>query len=402
ILKMLVDAGKPTVAVLTKMAPGDADEFVTLFNAQVATALPHRERLAAVETAPAPPPARRMLLWTDEYPYVERFRAAVRRAAAGCTEGEARRRAVDFLRRRLPALVDPLRRDLAEWRSWMELIRSHANDAVLGYEREYLAKMGDAEFHEAAERVLAAITPGGQMGAAWRAFEMVRMPYRAAMAWLRRTSAFPMEPVDEELVLARQRRSLMESLYVAATARKNRRRFWKDLHLSLQQEANAVVEPMYRQVRDRQRRELRQRLDSVSQSATDALWRRPVLTTVLRGGRVGVDVAATLTLLYVAYASGYWLMTLLAAPIAYGLVDQAVRAGARRYVHRGRAAFVLQQKENIRELIQTAYIDPLLSLPRASQGRLYRMAQLEEQLPADLAAVAVPLARVAEEEVPAS
>ncbi|MGL4461712.1 MAG: GTPase domain-containing protein, partial [Planctomycetia bacterium] len=45
ILKMLVDAGKPTVAVLTKMAPGDADEFVTLFNAQVATALPHRERL---------------------------------------------------------------------------------------------------------------------------------------------------------------------------------------------------------------------------------------------------------------------------------------------------------------------------------------------------------------------
>lgn len=387
-LQAMLDAGKWVVVALTKVAPHEADELVRLFQQQVVRKLRSAERILAVLPIPSPPPGKMSVLWTDQAPHGARFREAIERVTADFThvQADARRSACKYLKSRQARLLDPLRRDLAEWRGWLELIRQHANEAVARYERDYLARVRHPELEHARGEVVGLFEFAGPLSYLGRGLEWLRTPWRLARSfWKQFTPIRPAPQVDEDRAIEKTRRGLLESLQVTTATRQRRHPLWQALHAALQQDAVELVEPAFYRVRNRQRREIEEQLETVGQTVRAEIERFPFARPALQWARVLVDALMVV--------GGIWLvgfkpLAVLVVFLAVGAADELVSLAARYYVNRHRAGLVRRQKDNIRELIQVAYIDSLVQLPLSTGRRLASLANLSERLEANLKALA--------------
>lgn len=383
-LQAMLDAGKWVVVVLTKASPEESDELVALFRDQVVTRLRNAERILAVVPIPAPPPGRFGILWTDAMPYGQQLRDTVERVTGdfASLQSEAKRSAVRYLRSQQARLLDPLRQDLAEWRAWIELVRQNANEAVLRYERDYLARVQHRELSHALHEFLGLFTLNGVFEILWRGQELLRSPFRLAKTfWKRFAPSLPISHVDEERAIEKVRRGMLESLQVTAATRKYRHRLWQDLHKALHEDAVELIEPAFYRIRNRQRRHIEEQLETVGQTVRSEIERVPLAVPVLKLSRVLVDLVAIAAAVYVG---GFTPLSIVLVVLVMGLTDELVRLACQQYVNRHRASLARRQKDNIRELIQHAYIDPLLQMPPSIGKRLQTLSTLTERLEADL------------------
>ena len=391
-LQALLDAGKPVVVVLTKASPLDVDSLLGLFQSQVAARMRRSENIRGVIPVPSPGRSRLHLLWTDEFAYGRNLRQVIRQAADG---GNLRQRlsaeAGRYLRERQSRLLDPLRKDLGEWRAWLEQVRLAASDAVSRYERDYLARLDYPEFREAAEKLVGAFAPSPPFDVAWRFFELLRWPMRWVVGNSLAKAPVGGRALSSDAALDRVRRSLMEQLLVAAAGRRRRHRFWEQLHSSLEREARDSIDPTFRAIRDRQRAALDQKLREVVDQASETVTRRPWLASLMQYGRLTFETVVLLLMLYKLWqAEVSWVVILLALPAAAGVLDLLVRWGCRLYIERFRADVIRQQKEDVREAIQKGYIDQLVVLPHGVGEAMQGLAETAERIPNELAATTEP------------
>lgn len=391
-LQAMLDSGKWVVVALTKVNADEADELARLFEQQVASRLRNRDRILAVRTIPAPPPDRFDELWTESFPYGSQLRDALERATGDFAElrRQARLRAGRFLHERQHRMLEPLRRDLGEWRAWAELVRQHANETVLRYEREHLRRIEHRQFRDALDQLKGTLDLSGPLEIVWRALEYARTPYRLLKTLSRRiapvlTTAAP----DDDEALDSLRREMMESLVVTVSTRKSRHPLWRELHDSLENDAPPAIETLYRRARAEQRRDLDSRLSAVTKSIPEAIEKNTVLVSALRILRVLLDIGAVWGALHVTYhyLGGLSLLTIVFLLLFLGLMDDLVEWLCRQYVQRHRDGVLHQQREQVRELIRTTHIDPLVSLPPGKGRRLYALSELAERLPRELAAL---------------
>lgn len=386
-LQAMLDAGKYVVVALTKVAPYDVDELVKLFGEQVLSALKNRELILGVVPVPSPPPGKLRELWTDAFPYGSRLRETIEQSTGDFAQARAhgRKAAARYLQNQQSRLLDPLRRDLGEWQDWLELVRRNANDAVIRYEREYLSGVDYQELRDGLEQIMNGLQFGGPMKYVWEGLEFLRTPWRLAKGYLQWLSAKPVfNLADEDRTLDKVRRSMLESLQVASANRKNRHRFWRDLHQALTTDAIDRIEPAYHQARVRQRRQLEDRLRTSSREIHEQVQSKPWLLVGLRVARTLLDVLAIVLVLYMI---GFSTWLLFAIPLAAGIVDELAQYLGQKYVQRFRENLWRQQRDHIRELIQRGYIDPLLDLPGTNGRRLYLLGSLVDQIPRDLTAL---------------
>jgi hypothetical protein len=389
-LQALLDAGKPVVVVLTKVSPLDAESLVGLFQSQVAGRLRRSENIRAVIAVPSPGRSRLSALWTDEFPYGREIRQAVRDAC----DGDAFRRtasleAACYLRERQSRLLDPLRKDLGEWRTWLEQVRLAASEAVSRYERDYLSRLDYPEFREAAEKLVGAFAPPPPFDMVWRFFELLRWPVRWIVGNSLAKAPIGGRALSSDAALDRVRRSLMEQLLVASAGRRRRHRFWEQLHASLEFEGRESIDPAFRAIRDRQRAALDQKLREVVDAASETVARRPWLASAMQFGRMAFETVVIVFLLYKLWeANVSWVVMALAAPAAAGALDLMMRWFCRLYVERFRTGIIRQQKEDVREAIQKGYIDQLVLLPQGVGESMQRLAEVAERIPEELSAAA--------------
>lgn len=388
-LQAMLSAGKWVVVVLTKVMETDSDQFVQLFREQVVSRLEHTERLVTVLPIPAAPPGRFREIWTDAFPYGAQLREALENAAGDFVTArrQARQAAANYLHHNQPRLLEPLRIDLGEWKSWTELVRNAANEAVKRYEREYLARVRYDAFQRAQDDLNVILQPTGVLEPLGRGLEILRVPYRLLKSsWRRLLPAFAAEPVDEDQCLDRVRRGMIESLQIACSHRKQRHRLWLDLRNALEQESGVTIERAYQQARTRQRLDLEQRVQRSVREMNESVQSSTWTLNFLRGARLTLDVFAVVLAIVFAYRTEFWFLGIAFIPLGIGLTEDLVRLLCTKYLQRQRANLVSQQKENIRELIQVAYIDSLLQMPRSMGRQLYSLANLEDRLLRQLAA----------------
>ena len=383
-LQGMLEAGKWVVVALTKVSTLDADELIGLFRRQVVSRLKYRERILAVLAIPAPPPGKLHQLWTDEFPHGDRLREAVEQATAdfATAQQQARQAAAEHLHRLRVRLLEPLEADLGEWRAWTESVRQSANQVVLRYDHEYLARIHYQELQDTLSRMLEVFQLPGVFRYLWQGLEVLRTPYRWAKSyWRRFIPRITPEPVDEDQALDKVCQSMLESLRVTCAARRSRHPLWSQLRDALAAQAPHLIGPAYQQTRERQRRQIHERLQNTTREIQTGLVDRPVVRGALQLLRALIDLTALGGAVYLAGAS---FLLLLLPPLAVGLVDDFFCLVCQFYVNRQRREVRRQQKENIRELVQLAYIDPILQLPAETGPRLYALAELAKRLPSEL------------------
>lgn len=400
-LQGVLEGGKWVVVVLTKVAPIDADQLIALFRDQVAARLKHKDRILTILAAPSPPPERFNDLWTDAFPYGAQMREAVEQATGdlNACRRAAKRLATQYLRDRQSRLLDPARKDLGEWRAWAELVRQRSNEMVLRFEREHLGREEIRQFQEALARLKQIFALPGYFRYLWQGLELLRTPYRMLKSFVRRWTPAPGGGSrDDDRALDELRREMLESLRVATATRKNRHALWREIHDAMDEDVPAMINPLYQKTRDRQRRELEQRLASLSRAIPERIEQNQVITLAIRVARTLIDLAGLWFAYWITenHLGGVGPLTFVFALLFVGVSDDLVEWLCRQYVHRHREGVTHQQKEHVRELVRTACIDPLLSLPPGRGRRLLELAELVDRLPKSIAAVQA--AAVKEEE----
>lgn len=384
-LQAVVEAGKPVIVVLTKMSPYDADEFVKLFRQQVLAKLREAEGVVDVMTIPTPMAGKVADLWKEESPHGAQLRRAITEITHDLSQ--ARRqvcgRAARYLSSRRGRLLDPLMKDLNEWKQWVQQVRQTADAAVGRYEKEYLNRVGLEDFQESRDAILQALPIPGRFAYVWKALEYLRVPYRLFKEIATRyTDPSTRSTVDESFLLDRIREQLLDSLIVSVARRRGRHEFWDALHVALADPSQLKVESRFHDLRSQQMRELRTKRADAKDRMNVKLSQSPKLLWTLRGLRLTMDavaIVATTFLWYQFFGTSvglifFWLLAL-------GLADDLARILLQEFVRREREALVSQQRDNIRQLIQASYVDELIALPKDLGARMAKLAKVAERLP---------------------
>jgi hypothetical protein len=385
-LQLVLSAGKPTIAALTKMSEFDAEELTSLFRRQVLSGSAGAERVLDVLPIPAPLGGKASQLHTAAFPHGRRLRELVRSALADL-EGvrrRAREAAVRLLSDRQAALLEPLAFDVGQWNAWAELVRRSANAAVARYETEYLDRVPEEDFARSLDALIRVFALSGRAAKLWKFLEYLRVPYRAVKAFADRyvTPSSGAE-LDESKFLHSIREQLMDSLLVGVAARRASHPFWEALHADLLKSEDLPVETAFREVRARHVREMRLRSREASERLESWLTSSERLIPVLRVARLALDASAVGAAVYCGWLwfEGWSLWILVFAAVALGVVDDLVRIACREVVRRQREDLSRRRKENVRELFRAAYVDVLTRLPKGLGERLERLSGLCNRIP---------------------
>lgn len=385
-LQGLLEAGKWVIVVLTKVDADEAEELEQLFHRQVASRLTHAENIIGTVTIPNPGADRVDALWTDAFPWGMRLRELVETATgdfATCKK-TARSRAVAYLADRQSRLLEPVRGDLGEWETWIELVRQGANDAVRGYESRTLLALQRREVADLSQRVLQRLRLPAPLVVIDQVLDFIRVPCR----WLRQQWSrwrLAVDRVDEDQALERVRRGLLDGLQVACAGRKGRHTLWAELRQELQSPVpQQQIERTYRDTRDRQRREFQQHYRLIEGKLDQAFPEDSIVTAAVRGGRLALDVtivAASLVL------TQYSTIAVIPIIVGIGMVEELIAWMTRQFVQSYQGDLSRRRKEQARELIEKAYVDILVQMPRSTGRQLFALSQLASHLPKELEAV---------------
>ena len=390
-LQALLEAGKPTIVTLTKMSPYDADELVEHFRQQVLARLKEPELVKEVYPIPTPLQVKAQELWTTAFPHGARLREIINQITSDLAtlRRRAREYGARYLASRRGRLLDPLSRDVGEWRLWVEQVRRAANAAVQRYEREYLGRSTPDDFQDARDALLAALPIPGRYAYAWQILEYLRVPYRMVKsAASKYTDQKTTGNIDESVLLDRIREQLIDSLVVTVSGRRGRGGFWAELHRSLSDTKKLKMDSLFEEIRTRQLRDLRTRQRDTYERMDVRLTRSPSVLWGLRIGRLAIDAVAIGLAGWIGYqlfGGSLWIIVVIL--LALGLADDLVRILCAEYVRREREELISKQRENTRELFRIAYLDELSKLPVGLGVRLQRFSELMDRIPKSITAL---------------
>jgi hypothetical protein len=269
----------------------------------------------------------------------------------------------------------------------VEQVRQAANHAIERYEREYLQRSTWSEHQGGSQAILAALTLTGRFAVVWSILEYARVPYRVVKSWAGRyTDKTLTSAVDESFVLDRVREQFFDSLVVTVAQKRGRHGFWDALHQAMSTLSTSRIEGRIREIRESQLRDLRTKQRSLFERMDDLLAKNQTLVLSLRGVRVGLDAVACGLGAWIGYSVVGWsVWILLFVVMALGATDDLVRYLCQEYVRRERDEISQRQRDNIRELFRSGYLDELVCLPRGLGDRLAQLSELTDRIPRAIA-----------------
>jgi hypothetical protein len=187
-------------------------------------------------------------------------------------------------------------------------------------------------------------------------------------------------------VLDRVREQFFDSLVVTVAQKRGRHGFWDALHQAMSTLSTSRIEGRIREIRESQLRDLRTKQRSLFERMDDLLAKNQTLVLSLRGVRVGLDAVACGLGAWIGYSVVGWsVWILLFVVMALGATDDLVRYLCQEYVRRERDEISQRQRDNIRELFRSGYLDELVCLPRGLGDRLAQLSELTDRIPRAIA-----------------
>lgn len=388
-LQAVVEAGKPTICILTKMSVYDVDEFVRMFREQVVHHLKESQRVDEIYAMPTPMTGKVADLWRETFPHGEHLRGSIRRLTGDfrLRRARGRFRAVQYLLSRKSRLLDPLHKDVGQWRLWVEQVRRGCNGAVQRYQREYLDRTNSEDYQEARDALLAAMPMPGRMSRVWQVLEYLRAPYRMVKSMVGQyTDQRTAGPIAEDDLLDRIRQQLMDALCVMVAGRRGKGGLWEALYEALSRPEILRIDSIFEEMRAKQQREVRTQRQDTYDRVGHQLSNNPSLLTLIRSGRLGIDGIAALVGGWVGYQLiGGAIAPLIGALVALGAADDLVRVLCQEYVRRERQELLDRQRKHVEDLFRVAYLEELIQLPKELGAKMQRLSELSDRVPRMLA-----------------
>jgi hypothetical protein len=383
-LRLLVQAGKPVVVVLTKMREADAPAIVEHFRRDVLSRI-GGERLACLAVPflpaealrdPLAPPARKYR--TELINQVMAFGLP----AAGCRKRTVKT-ANDFFAAAGDHLLSVARRDLEALESWAAAVNAGRGEFDARYRREYLATERFRQFDEALVKLLDLLEVKGLGKAVSGALYVVRTPGRLLFGYLSKALARPEGiQLPEQDVLEKALSAWLDQLRTEALRRGGSHPIW--LHIArgfdegLSDEARGRFQLGFRGFQLSQADEV----DRTSRAIYAELEKNPAKLTTMRGLKLGLDAASlTAGVTGIVVAGGLniwdWVLVPLAASVSQGVVERLGKA----YVDQERERARERQQELAAKYVSGPLGEWLTQWPASGGSSFEHLQQVLRRIP---------------------
>ncbi len=383
-LKLILEAGKPVVVVLTKMREADAAPLIAHFQQEVVSRLP--PGVVGCYAIPFLKPAQ----LADPARQAAKYRIPILNQVAvlGSPPALGRRRSVfgadRYLVQGLPDLLSVARRDLDALEGWQALVQNGRNEFVTRYNREYLNSEKFRGFDDALIRLMELLElPGiGRIlsGTLW----LLRTPYRLLRGLAKRMLSRPEElSRPEQPVLEDAYNGWIDMLRKEAARRAESHPVWA--HVSQAFHSGGLTE----QARELFQKSMRSfqscEAEEVERTARDIyeqLEKRPAVLNTLRGGKLALDVATVAGSITAAVAAGWpWGVDLLIAPLVASLTHQLVELLGWQVVDAQREATRHRQQVLLKQHLSEPMAQWLTKWPATGGSSFERLQQALRRIP---------------------
>jgi hypothetical protein len=352
-LKLVLDAGKPTIACLMKMHEANASSIIEHFRSKVLARHGHPQvpclTIPHLSMAQLADPGR--LAPHYRIPLINQITVlgqptldARRRAAANATR---------FLLRSQDRFLDPGRKDLQATHDWRKLVHSGKVEFDTRYAREYLTGEKFRHFDEALVRLLGLLDLPGAGRVLSQALWVIRTPFRVAkdlaVKALRQPEA---RTLPERTLLESAFAGWLDMLRKEAAHRADVHPVWAHIETGFDSDlADSAKERFNECLRDF-RLGLADEVEQTARAIYEDLERNPAILNTLRGGKFTLDataIAATVVL------GGVNLADLILVPLSASVTHHLVEFMGKKYVDAQRA----QARERQQALLSRHVSEPL-------------------------------------------
>ncbi len=379
-LRLILETGKPVVAVITKMREADAAPLIAHFQQEVLSRMP--PGVVGCVAIPFLKPAQLL----DPARQAAKYRIPLLNQVAvlGGSPAAARRRNVvgadRFLVQGMADLLSVARRDLDALQGWQTIVQTGRNEFVDRYNREYLNSERFRGFDEALVRLMEMLElPGvGRIlsGTLW----VLRTPYRLLRGLAVRLLSRPDElSRPEQPVLEDAFNGWIDQLRKEAARRADSHPLWA--HLAQGFHAGGLTE----QARERFQLSMRcfqsSEAEEVERTARDIyeqLEKNPVVLYSLRGGKFTLDVAAVAGSVA---AGGIGWQDFIIAPLVASLTHQLVELLGWQVVDAQREQTRHRQQELLKQQLSGPMAEWLTRWPATGGSSFERLQQALGRIP---------------------
>lgn len=376
-LDLLVQTGKPVIAVLTKMREGDAAPLLAHFKEEVAAKL--QGQVVAVLAIPALSRAE----LADPARMAGRFRIPILNQVnvLGRPAATARQRSVQgaatFLLRNHEKLLSVARRDVEALQAWSDVVRAGHTEFDNRYRREYLTGSKFRHFDEALVRLIDLLELPGVgkyvSGALW----VLRTPYRLLRGLVSKALTRPETPtLPERPILDEALTGWFDLLRKEAARRADSHPLWAHVEKGFGGGglAETAKERFEQGIRSFQV-SLANEVDLTARAIYEELEKKPVLLNTIRGSKLAIDVAA---IAGAVVAGGVNWTDLILVPLAASVTQQLVEILGKQYVDNQREQARLRQAALLTQHVSAPLAEWLTRWP-ATGGSAYERLQLALQ-----------------------
>jgi len=381
-LKLLVEAGKPTVVCLVKMTEANAPAFLAHFRSEVLHTLP-RGVVAAVTI-----PHLSADQLADPVQNAASYRIPLLNQVAvlGKPAQEARRRsvqtAVDYLRNSQEQLLSVARADLAAMQSWRSLVQEGQFEFDNRYRREYLSSERFHRFDEALVRLLELLELPGVGKVLSTTLWVVRTPYRLLKSLFTMTMRRPDVPgIPERPVLEMGLAGWLDMLRKESARRSDSHSLWahvdKGFNSGLADQAQQRFADGIRDFQLSQADEV----DRTARAIYEDLEKNPVALNTLRGTKFALEVAA-ITGTLIAGGINVWDVVLV--PLAASVTHQLIELLGMQYVDSQREQARIRQQALVTQHLSGPLADWLAEWPATGGSTFERLYLALRRVPPNI------------------
>lgn len=372
-LRLLLQAGKTVVVVLTKMREADAPALTEHFKKEVLSKMPTQPvalltvpQLTAAQLAD---PAR--LAPQYRVPLVNQV------AVLGEPMNTARRRtvaaALQALRRRQGDLLGVARHDLEALEAWRALVLQGQIEFDARYRREFLTSARFRRFDEALVRLLQLLELPGIGRFLSGTMYVLRTPYRLAKGLFQRALMRPDSPgMPERRVLEDALTGWLDLLRKEAASQAETHPLWQHVTRGFGGGLGDLARQRFEEAVRGFQIGLTDEVERTARAIYEDLEKNPLALNTLRGTKFTLEIAAIGGT--VAAAGVNW-FDLILIPLSASVMDLLVDLFGRQYVERQREHTRLRQEAMISQYVSGPLKEWLTDWP-TSGGSEYERLQL--------------------------
>lgn len=382
-LRLFLRAGKPVVAVLTKMKADNVAEITAHFKKEVLADLP-RGRVAVL----AVPHLTHEEL-ADPAVHAARFRIPLVNQVSVLGESAVELRdqdvrcATHFLSSSTQELLSAARDDVAAMNDWNNLVATGQREFEDRYRREFLTGAKFHRFDEALVRLIELLELPGVGKFVSSALYVVRTPYRLVKGFLGKMLGSPEAPaIPEQPVLDGAFAAWVDQIRATALANQKRHPLWSQVASGFETNLAGQLREKYetgiREFRAGQRDEI----DATARAIYEDLEKSPNALATLRGSKFALDVGAIVGSLAMGGISVY---DVIWVPLAAAISQQLVEWMGAGYVELQRDKARQRQQELVSRYISQPIGSWLTKWPATGGTDLERLQQVLQRVPESLA-----------------